>query len=98
MDVTRWNKIRWIICALKIVWILLRHRPHVVLSTGALPGYLAIRLGKMLGARTVWIDSIANVDELSMSGQRIGRHADMWLTQWAHLARPDGPRFRGAVL
>lgn len=99
LDVTRWNKLRWIISALQIVWILLRHRPHIVLSTGALPGYMAIRLGKMLlGARTVWIDSIANVDELSMSGQKIGRHADMWLTQWAHLAKPGGPQFRGAVL
>ena len=32
------------------------------------------------------------------SGQKIGRHADLWLTQWPHLARPEGPFFKGAVL
>lgn len=97
-DVTRWNKIRWVQTALLLLWILIRERPHVVLSTGALPGFFAIRLAKLLRRRTVWVDSIANVDELSMSGQKIGRHADLWLTQWPHLSTPDGPQCSGAVL
>ena len=84
--------------ALQILWILLRTRPHIVVSTGAAPGYFAVRLGKLLGARTIWIDSIANVEKLSLSGQRIGRHADLWLTQWPHLAGPKGPHFLGGIL
>ena len=97
-DVTRWNKIRWIDTALRLLWILICERPDVVISTGALPGYFAIRLAKLLRRRTVWVDSIANVDELSMSGQKIGNHADLWLTQWEHLTTPDGPECAGAVL
>lgn len=97
-DVTRWNKIRWMQTALQIFWILLKERPAVIISTGALPGYMAVRLGKMLGARTIWLDSIANVEELSHSGEKIGKYADLWLTQWPHLAKPGGPQFRGAVL
>jgi exopolysaccharide biosynthesis glucuronosyltransferase PssD len=73
-------------------------RPDVVISTGAAPGYIAIRLGKLLGAKTVWLDSIANVEHLSMSGALVGRYADLWLTQWPHLEKEDGPRFKGAVL
>ncbi|MDO8413350.1 MAG: hypothetical protein Q7S51_06120 [Gallionellaceae bacterium] len=97
-DVTRWDKWYWAQTIAKLMWILLRERPDVVVSTGALPGYFALRLGKWSGARTIWIDSIANVEELSMSGQKIGKHADLWLTQWEHLSRPDGPFYWGAVL
>jgi UDP-N-acetylglucosamine:LPS N-acetylglucosamine transferase len=98
VDATRWNKLRLLRMALQITWILLRERPDVVISTGAAPGYFALRLGKWLGARTIWLDSIANVERLSLSGQRIGPHVDLWLTQWPHLARPDGPQFAGSVL
>jgi UDP-N-acetylglucosamine:LPS N-acetylglucosamine transferase len=97
-DATRWNKLGLVRMGLQILWILLRERPGAVVSTGAAPGYFAIRLGKLLGARTVWIDSIANVETLSLAGQLAGRHADLWLTQWPHLARPDGPQFLGGTL
>ncbi len=97
-DVTRWDKLHWPQTILKLAWILVRERPDVVISTGALPGYFCLRLAKLFGIKTVWLDSIANVDELSMSGQRIGRHADLWLTQWPHLAGPNGPFYRGTVL
>lgn len=97
-DVTRWNKLRWIHTFAQLAWILLRETPDVVISTGALPGYFALRLAKWFGARTIWVDSIANVEELSMSGQKIGRYADLWLTQWPHLAKPEGPLYLGTVL
>lgn len=97
-DVTRWDKWRWVQTIAKLAWIIARERPDVVVSTGALPGYFSLRLAKWFGARTIWLDSIANVEQLSMSGQKIGEHADLWLTQWPHLARPNGPLYRGTVL
>jgi UDP-N-acetylglucosamine:LPS N-acetylglucosamine transferase len=83
---------------LQVSWLVLRLRPDVIISTGAAPGYAAIQLGRLIGARTVWIDSIANVEVLSLSGAQIGRHADLWLTQWPHLSKPEGPEFKGAVI
>jgi len=97
-DVTRWNKVKWILTAAQILWILVRVRPRVILSTGALPGYMTLVLGRLVGARCIWLDSIANVDELSLSGQRAGRIADLWLTQWPHLTTESGPSFKGSVL
>src|SRR5436190_17592926 len=79
-DATRWNRIALLIMAMRILWILLRERPDVIITTGAAPGYFALRLGRWLGARTVWLDSIANGEELSMSGRLAGRFADLWLT------------------
>jgi hypothetical protein len=67
------------------------------LKTGAAPGYLAIRGAKLLGARTMWIDSVANVEELSLSGRMASARADVCLTQWPHLAG-GRVRYRGAVL
>lgn len=97
-DCTRWEKLKTIRTALRVLWVLLRERPDVVVSTGALPGYLAVRLGKWFGARTVWLDSIANAQELSMAGQKVGPYADLWLTQWPELAVPGGPKYAGSVL
>jgi UDP-N-acetylglucosamine:LPS N-acetylglucosamine transferase len=96
-DANRWNKVALLRSAARIAWVLLRERPDVVVSTGAAPGYIALRLAKMIGARTAWIDSVANVEELSLSGQMASRQADLCLTQWSHLA---GGRvsYQGAVL
>ena len=84
--------------ALIVLGVLLRERPQVIISTGAAPGYLALHFGKWMGARTIWLDSMANAEKLSLSGQKAGRYADLWLTQWAHLAEKDGPQFYGSVL
>ena len=97
-DANRWHKVALLKAAGRLAWIIWTEKPDFVISTGAAPGYLALRLGRLIGARTIWLDSIANVEELSMSGSRIGRFADLWLTQWPHLARPGGPYYAGSVL
>lgn len=97
-DATRWNKWGLLRMALRLGVILLRRRPDIVISTGAAPGYFAIRMGRLLGAKTLWIDSIANAESVSLTGHLVARHADEWLTQWPHLVEPDGPRYEGGVL
>ena len=97
-EANRWQKARLVKSLCQIAWVLLTVRPHVLVTTGAAPGFLALRLARLMGTRTVWIDSIANAEELSLSGRKAGPHADLWLTQWEHLAEPEGPEFRGSVL
>lgn len=98
MDVSADDKWRLVPCALQVMYILLRERPRAIVSTGAAPGAVAIWLGKRLGIRTLWVDSIANHREISRAGQLVKNHADVFLTQWEHLS--DGRRilYRGAVL
>ncbi len=86
------------LAVLRIAVLLLRFRPHVVVTTGALPGLIAIALAKRLGAHTVWIDSVANAEELSMAGKHARKHASLWLTQWPHVAAESGAGFNGALL
>jgi len=98
LDANRWQKWRLARSVIGLAWLVLKTRPHVVITTGAAPGYFALRLGRLMGARTVWLDSIANAGQLSLAGQKAGRHADLWLTQWPDLATPGGPEHKGAVL
>jgi len=97
-DASRWNKLGLVVLAWQTLRVVLRERPEVVVTTGAAPGLLGLACARLVGARTLWIDSIANADKLSLSGRLAGRFADLWLTQWPHLERPSGPHFRGTVV
>ncbi len=97
-DATRWNPFAMLVVAWQLFNLIRRERPEVVVTTGAAPGLIAIMLGKFFRARTIWVDSIANVDELSGSGQAARGFADLWLTQWEELASDDGPEYAGKVL
>lgn len=98
-DANRWQKLRLVRQLMGVAAIVLRVRPDVIVSTGASAGYFALRVGRLIGARGCWVDSIANAETLSMSGHLAGPHSDLWLTQWPHLAEePEGPHYRGAVL
>ena len=96
-DATRWNRWRLVQLMFQILGHCWRVRPDVVVSTGAAPGLFALAFGRLLGAKTIWVDSIANVERLSMSGRLARAVAQLWLTQWPHLAREGGPEFAGRV-
>lgn len=101
-DANRSRKLQLLRQMVAVAWIVVRERPTVVITTGASVGFFALVTAKWVGSRTVWLDSVANADELSLSGQRAGRFADLWLTQWPELARERtgeaGPSYHGSVL
>ena len=98
VDANRYQKLSLALTFFRITWIILRTWPDVIITTGAAPGGIAMFVGHRLGRRTVWIDSIANPGELSMSGRLAEPYSTLWLTQWEHLAKPGGPEYRGSVL
>jgi UDP-N-acetylglucosamine:LPS N-acetylglucosamine transferase len=92
------DKWKLIPCAFQVAYILFKERPQVILSTGAAPGVVAIFLGKAFGIRTIWVDSIANVQKISRSGELVKNKADVFLTQWEHLSNQQAVLFKGSVL
>lgn len=96
-DANQWERLRLLRLACEMIWIVLRERPDVVISTGAAPGLFAVVFGRLLGARTIWLDSLANAEQLSLSGRLVRRFATLWLTQWPQVARPEGPEYAGSV-
>jgi len=97
-EATRQQKLRLLMVAFQILWIILKERPTSIVTTGAAPGYIAIRIGRWLGIKTLWVDSIANAEELSLSGRLASKFADVTLTQWSHLAQPGIIQHHGAVI
>lgn len=105
-EASRKHKWAFIIVAMQLFWILLKERPKVVITTGSAPALVAIMIAKhIFRAKTIWVDSIANAEKLSTSGQKAGGVADIWLTQWPELSEPGArdtkgrlPEHWGAVL
>ncbi len=97
-DFSRSDLWRLPVAGWRIGGALRRCRPDIVISTGALPGVTALALGKLFGARTIWVDSVANAEEMSLSGKMARRVADLWLSQWPHVAEESGAGYFGAVL
>ena len=102
LDANRWEKFKLLKQLFQIFGILIRERPDVIISTGAAPGFFALKFGKLLGAKTIWLDSIANVTSLSLSGKKIAQSADLWLTQWEHLTTKNingsYPQYKGSII
>jgi len=97
-DCNRNAPIATLLATFHIALLLVRLRPRMIVTTGALPGLIAIAVGRRLGARTVWIDSIANAEEMSLAGMKARTHADLWLSQWPQVARDTGADYAGSVL
>jgi UDP-N-acetylglucosamine:LPS N-acetylglucosamine transferase len=86
-ECNREHPIRVLKVLLRCIRIIFKERPDVVISTGAAAGCMLCFLGKMLGARVIWIDSITNVERISLSGRMIRYIADLFLVQWPELAQ-----------
>lgn len=83
---------------MQVLYVVLKNKPEAIITTGASAGVFAVVVGHFLGTKTIWIDSIANADCISRSGLIARRFSGLWLTQWQHLARQDGPIYIGSVL
>lgn len=73
----------------KTIWqayrIIRATKADVILTTGAAPGVAMILIGRLLRKRTIWVDSMANVSCLSLSGRLIKPFASRVYSQWKHL-------------
>jgi UDP-N-acetylglucosamine:LPS N-acetylglucosamine transferase len=98
-DFSRFAKMSLPGLVFQLLTILWKEKPDVVITTGSAPALICLALAKVLfRSKTIWIDSIANVERLSSSGKAARWVADEWLTQWPALVGPNGPKHWGAVL
>jgi UDP-N-acetylglucosamine:LPS N-acetylglucosamine transferase len=98
-ECNRQHPFRVMVLLLRCVWIVLLRRPDVIISTGAAVGCVMCLLAKLTGARVVWLDSITNVEHLSLSGRLVRPFADLFLVQWPELVQEyRGVEYIGAVI
>lgn len=97
-DVNKDTKVKLALAALRLLVIVLKVRPDVVISTGAAGGFFAIRFARLIGARTFFVDSSATARNLSVTAQMCRGVADRVVSQWPDVARQSGTEFWGSVL
>ncbi len=85
-DFSRWNPFKLPLVAWKMYKVMSTVKPDVVVTTGAAPGVLALFIGKLMGAKTIWIEALCHAEKISISGKMCGLFADRVYTQWPHLA------------
>src|SRR3546814_8475605 len=81
-DCNKNTPFRFLLCVGQAILCLLRQRPDVVISTGALPGFAFVMVAHVLRIRTIWVDRVANAEEPSLAGQKARRFSTLWLSQW----------------
>jgi beta-1,4-N-acetylglucosaminyltransferase len=82
---------------LRLAWRVIRdERPAAILSSGAGVAVPFAWIGRLHGARTVYVESFSRMDELSLSGRMIMPVASRFYVQWPQLAaRTRRARFAG---
>lgn len=96
-DYSRWDAWKMIPAFFKLLGVVRKERPEAIVTTGAAPGLMCLLAGKVLGKKTIWVDSIANVQHLSASGRIAQKFASKIYTQWRDLATPR-VAFAGNIL
>lgn len=84
----------------QVIGILRRERPDWVISDGAeiaIPVFVA---AKLLGIKTMFIESFCRVTHPSFTGRLIYPISNVFLVQWPELLQKYGPkaRYEGAVI
>lgn len=82
----------------KAVAVLIKERPAAIVTTGSAPMLAFVLLGRMVGARTLWVDSIANSERMSSSGRLARKIAHKVISQWPEVAAREGVECWGSVI
>lgn len=97
-DASRFDKLAFAKVFARALPIMLKERPHAIVTTGSAPMLSFLLIARLMGTRTLWIDSVAQAEEMSSSGKLAKKLATKAVSQWPGVARAEGLDCWGAVL
>lgn len=90
-DMLRTNKVIFILRFVKMcfqqLWIFLKERPDVVLTTGAGVAIPTCLIAKVFGKKIIYIESFARINTPNKTGRLIYKFADLFIVQWESLLK-----------
>lgn len=95
-DFSRWDFYRVAPVFFQAIKVLYKEKPNAVITTGAAPGLILLFTAKLFRIKTFWIDSVANVQCLSLSGKLASKFVTQTYTQWEGL-RTDKVLYAGNI-
>ena len=66
----------------RAIKILKKERPDVIITSGAAPAIPFFWIGKMMGAKTVYIEVFDRIDKSTISGKICYPVTDLFIVQW----------------
>jgi beta-1,4-N-acetylglucosaminyltransferase len=83
-----------------MLWMFIRHRPHMIFSTGseiALPAFVMAKF--LFGAKVVYVECFTRITTLSLTARIVYKFADLFLVQWEELAAlHEKARYEGRLI
>jgi beta-1,4-N-acetylglucosaminyltransferase len=93
------RSVRAFLANLKLAWKVVRsERPDVILSTGAALAAPFFLVGKLHGARLVYVESLTRIDAPSLTGRLVYPLTDAFFVQWPEASRWKRARYVGRLL
>jgi len=86
-NIVRQNPISWIIGAALSAHAVLAERPDVVISTGAGVVVFFCVFAKLLGAKLIFVESMARVERPTLTARFLYPFADLFIVPWPNLLR-----------
>lgn len=84
--------------AVRAARLIARLRPRLVVSTGAAPGLFTVLVASVFRLKTIWIESMAGVTQLTLSGRLAQRVSTRFIVQWPELAAARNAEYYGSLL
>ena len=84
-DIIRYNPLTWIIGAVASLYIAAVERPDVVITTGAGVVVFFCIFAKLMGAKLIFIESMAKVKKPTLTARFLYPFANLFIVQWPGL-------------
>lgn len=78
------NLIRNTFLAVKVLW---KEKPDLIISSGAAVAVPFFYIGKLMGAKTVYIEVFDRMDKATLTGKLVYPVTDLFVVQWDQMKR-----------
>lgn len=94
------NPIKMIKAIISITKIFKKEKPEIIISTGAEIAIPAFIIGKLMGAKLIYIESWSRLKTKSTTGKLLYYLSDIFIVQWPQLLEKYGKKARyfGGIL
>ncbi len=76
---------KFLLNTIKSLWIFIKERPDVMITTGVLAIIPFALIMKLFGRKLIYIESFAKVTSKTLSGNLLYKYADQFYVQWEEM-------------
>ena len=78
----KWMLPKMLVNSIKTLYIWIKERPDIVITTGTLVGYPFYLLSVLLHKRFVFIETFGRANMPTVAGRLMEKHSDLFIVQW----------------